>query len=63
MDILIAKNPKQLDIGLRLLYSEKINFEVKLAETNSGKIYYEIFALTDDKTLSIVKEKYRIMTR
>lgn len=37
-----AKNPKQLDLGLRLLYAEQIGFSVKVCENEKRKIEYGI---------------------
>lgn len=63
MNMLIAKNPKQLDIGLRLLYAEKVKFQVQVDENEYGRIYYSIHI---DRTLSendtkLLMEKYRIL--
>lgn len=62
MKELIAKNPKQLDICLRLLYAEKIGFEVHVHETEKRKIYYGVEVNTDEETRAAIEEKYRILT-
>lgn len=62
MKELIAKNPKQLDICLRLLYAEKIGFKVHVHETEKRKIYYGIELNTDEETHAAIEEKYRILT-
>ncbi len=62
MKELIAKNPKQLDICLRLLYAEKIGFTVHVHETNKKKIYYGVAIHTDEETQAAIEEKYRILT-
>ena len=61
MKELMAKNPKQLDICLRLLYAEHVNFFVNIHETNNGKIVYGVSVNVDDETKSKLEEKYRIM--
>ena len=61
MNMLIAKNPKQLDICLRFLYAEKVEFRVSVCESDIGKIYYEIATITDDKAIKLLQEKYRIL--
>lgn len=58
----IAKNPKQLDICLKLLYAEKVGFNVKVKETEKHRIVYEIIADTDAQTYELLREKYRILT-
>lgn len=58
----IAKNPKQLDICLKLLYAEKVGFNVKVKETEKHRIVYEITADTDAQTYELLREKYRILT-
>lgn len=58
----IAKNPKQLDICLKLLYAEKVGFNVKVKETDKHRITYEIIADTDAQTYELLREKYRILT-
>ena len=63
MNMLIAKNPKQLDIGLRLLYAEKVKFQVQVDENEYRKIYYSIHidrTLSEDAT-KLLMEKYRIL--
>ena len=59
---LYARNPKQLDICLRLLYAEKIQFFVDVRENAKGKIFYEVSVLTNEIVFQSLKEKYRVMT-
>ncbi|MCC8159746.1 MAG: hypothetical protein LIO53_00250 [Oscillospiraceae bacterium] len=63
MDIKIfsAKNPKQLDLCLRMLYSEHMVFSVRVVETDKKKIAYEIQVNADNNTAEMLKEKYRIL--
>ncbi len=63
MNLLIAKNPKQLDIGLKLLYAEKVNFLVQIEENEYGKIYYSIHIekTLDNARVEELMEKYRIL--
>ena len=56
-----AKNSKQLDICLRMLYSEKVRFIVEVRETNKQKIVYWIGAIVDEQKFKALKEKYRIL--
>ena len=59
----IAKNPKQLDICLRMLYAEHCEFTLTVRETvPSGKIVYAVTALTGEVKKAQLREKYRIMT-
>lgn len=62
MCCLIAKNPKQLDIALRLLYAEKIGFSVAVCETQKGKIFYRVNLVSDELIAADLQEKYRILT-
>ncbi len=61
MNGFLAKNPKQLDLCLRLLYAEHIGFIVKVEETAKRKIVYKVFAKADIEKLSELEEKYRIL--
>ena len=61
MDKLIARNPKQLDLCLRMLYAEGILFNVRVVETEKRKIAYEISIKTDEHVVEMLREKYRIL--
>lgn len=61
MTELIAKNPKQLDICLKLLHAEGILFTVRVIDTKK-KILYGVSANVDDKQAKLIEEKYRILT-
>ena len=56
-----AYNPRQLDICLRMLYADGIDFTVKVAETSKGKIVYNIDVIVSDETMEKLQERYRIM--
>ncbi len=62
MNGFMAKNPKQLDICLRLLYAEKVSFTVRVIETHKRKIEYTVYAEADQQQISELKEKFRILT-
>lgn len=57
----IAKNPRQLDICLRLLYAEDVRFSVVVKETAKHKIEYGIGVHADEQTVEALREKYRIL--
>lgn len=57
----IAKNPKQLDLCLRLLYAEDIPFNVRIRESNKKKIEYVIAVTVDDSFMAKLEERYRIL--
>lgn len=61
MTELIAKNPKQLDICLKMLHAEDISFTVRVIDTKK-KILYGVSADVDDKQARLIEEKYRILT-
>lgn len=61
MKYFLAKNPKQLDLCLRLLYAEHVPFVVQVAETNKKRIVYHVSAVTDEQTMRQLEEKYRIL--
>ncbi len=61
METFLARNPKQLDLCLKLLYAEKIGFSVKVVESAKKKIEYEIGVHTSEQTIKELKEKYRIL--
>lgn len=56
-----AKNGKQLDICLRLLYAEHVQFLVHVYETDAGKIAYRVTVDADKQTVEVLREKYRIL--
>lgn len=58
---LMARNPKQLDLCLRLLYSEHVPFSVEVCETNKKKIAYEIKVEVTEQKMTELEEKYRIL--
>lgn len=62
MNEFVARNPKQLDLCLRLLYAENVDFVVRVSETNKRKIIYIITVVVDDQTMKVLEEKYRILT-
>ncbi|MEY8515373.1 hypothetical protein AALC25_00325 [Lachnospiraceae bacterium 29-84] len=57
----IAQNPKQLDLCLKLLYSENLEFIVKVDETEKRKIFYKICVKVEGQMYEELKEKYRIL--
>ena len=57
----MAKNPKQLDLCLRLLYSEQVPFAVTVEETDKRKIVYCITIKVEDEKVKELEEKYRIL--
>ena len=61
MKTFLAKNPKQLDICLKMLYSEHIEFMVRIQENDKKKIEYNIIANADEEVINELLEKYRIM--
>lgn len=56
-----AKNPKQLDLCLRLLYAEHESFFVKVRETTKKKIEYAISVEVSEQRMTELEEKYRIL--
>lgn len=62
MKCFIAKTPKQLDICLRLLYAEKVQFVVIVEENENGKIGYKVRAVGNSERVDELLEKYRILT-
>lgn len=57
----IARNQKQLDQCLRLLYAERIPFKVEVAETANRKIYYKISIDENDVICEQLQERYRVL--
>lgn len=57
-----AVNPKQLDICLRMLYAEKLQFFVAVVENQKRKIEYRISVAVDEQTFEMLEERYRILT-
>ena len=61
MQEFIAENPKQLNLCLRLLYAEHVNFSVRVIETQKGKIIFGVAVNVNDQRMTELEEKYRIM--
>lgn len=57
----LAKNPKQLDLCLRLLYSEHIGFSVRVCENTKKKIEYKVGVQATEERIAELEEKYRIL--
>ena len=58
MNYLVAKNDKQLGIGLKLLDTEKEAFEVDVFENEKQKIEFHIIVKTDETRFNELKAKY-----
>lgn len=56
-----ARNPKQLDLCLKMLYAEGIPFSVRIEEDEKGKVFYKVYARLGIKVYEVLKEKYRIL--
>jgi hypothetical protein len=56
-----AKNPKQLDLCLKLLYAEHMGFSVSVSENIKKKIEYVIIVDADEQKICELQEKYRIL--
>lgn len=61
MKTFIAKNPKQLDLCLKLMYVENIRFTVAVTQPSKHKIIYEIYASVDGTEGDILEKKYNVM--
>lgn len=61
MKTFLARNPKQLDLCLRLLYSERLIFSVRVVESAKKKIEYEIGVQAPEEKINELAEKYRIL--
>lgn len=57
----IAKNPKQLDLCFKLLYSEGIKFFVEVYENDKRKIEYSISVEVNEAKFAELSETYRIL--
>jgi len=58
MNYLVAKNDKQLGIGLKLLHTEKEAFEVEVFENEKQKIEFHIIVKTNETRFNELKAKY-----
>lgn len=58
MNDFIAKNAKQLDLCLRMLYAEKCEFTVTVQENSAGKIYYGVNVTADEGKKTKLREIY-----
>ena len=61
MKTFLARNPKQLDLCLRLLYSERLIFSFRVVESAKKKIEYEIGVQAPEEKINELAEKYRIL--
>ena len=61
MKDLLAKNAKQLDLCLKLLYAEKIGFSLKVREDQKRKIIYSVIVEVADEKFAELEDKYRIL--
>lgn len=58
-----AKGARQLDICLRMLYNEKIEFDVHVQKNAKGKIEYLVTANVDEATERRLQERFEDLTR
>ena len=63
MNYLVAKNDKQLGIGLKLLHTEKEAFEVDVFENEKQKIEFRIFVEADEARFNELKAKYEALIK
>lgn len=61
MRTFLARNPKQLDLCLKLLYSEGLSFSVRVVESAKRKIEYEVGISVDEHRMTELEEKFRIL--
>ena len=61
MNELMATNAKQLDICLKLLYAEHVDFDVSVYETEGKKVAYKVTVDAETQTVEELREKYRIL--
>lgn len=61
MNAFRAVNAKQLDLCLRMLYAEKLQFFVSVVENNKQKIEYRISTPVGEQTFEKLNERYRIL--
>ncbi len=58
-----AKGARQLDTCLRMLYNEKIEFDVRVQKNAKGKIEYLVTASVDELTAKRLQERFEDLTR
>jgi hypothetical protein len=56
-----ARNPRQLDICLRMLYADGIPFHVRIEENERQRIEYVISIHSDEDAFLTLLERYRIL--
>ena len=56
-----AVSAKQLDLCLKMLYAEKLQFFVSVIENDKRKIEYRISASVDEQAFEKLNERYRIL--
>lgn len=57
----IAKNPKQLDICLKLMYMENVRFSISVTQPSKRKIVYEVYASIDGIAGDDLERKYNVL--
>lgn len=60
MKSFIAKNPKQLDLCLKLMYTEDVKFTVEVTQIKR-KIIYVIYASVTDHEGESLERKYNVL--
>lgn len=61
MKTFIAKNPKQLDLCLKLMYTENLDFTVAVTQPSKHKIIYEIYASVNGNEGELLERKYNVL--
>jgi len=64
MKEITAKNTRQLDMLLRVLFAEKIGiqFKIRAVKTDANKFSYLVEVETDDAKIKELEERLRILT-
>lgn len=61
MKTFIAKNPKQLDLCLKLMHMENVRFTVTVTQPSKHKIVYEVYASVDGAAGEALERKYDVL--
>lgn len=61
MKTFTARTPEQLDLCLRMLYGEQIEFTVKFKKDSHGKLQYAVGADVDDAAYEKLNRRYQTL--
>lgn len=63
MNGFVVRGANKLDTCLRMLYAEKVEFQVKVFEDSKGKICYNVVPEADDEQMAKLEKMFDMLVK